>query len=68
MTYQWYLMGTVPNAIGVAIPGATGPTYTPTGADVSRVLSLEINGVAPGYTAAGTRAQTPLDHRHPGPI
>ena len=59
MTYQWYLMGTVPNAIGVAIPGATGLTYTPTGADVSRVLALEINGVAPGYTGAGTRAQTP---------
>jgi uncharacterized protein with LGFP repeats len=59
MTYQWYLMGTVPNATGVAIPGATGLTYSLTGADVSRVLALEINGSAPGYNGAGTRAQTP---------
>lgn len=59
MTYQWYILGTVPNAIGVPIPGATGLTYKLTGADGERILALEINGVAPGYTGTGTRTRTP---------
>lgn len=44
-TYQWARGG-------VPIPGATGATYTPTGADVGYWLTVTITVRAPGYADA----------------
>lgn len=46
--YQWY-------KDGVAIPGATGPTYTPTASDVGSELSVEI-----GYPDGTTNTSDPI--------
>jgi hypothetical protein len=52
VTYQWYRMA-------VAIPGATGLSYTPTGADLYSSLRIEIRGSARGYNDSVVQAETP---------
>jgi uncharacterized protein YkwD len=50
LSYQWY-------RAGVAIAGATGATYNPTVADVTKALTARVTGSREGY---GSSAQTSL--------
>ena len=45
LTYQWYRSQ-------VAIPGATGATYTPAGIDAGRTITVKVTGSQAGYTTA----------------
>ncbi|WP_148040390.1 hypothetical protein [Brevibacillus fluminis] len=51
-TFKWY-------ADGVAIPGATSNTYTPTPADVGKIIQLEVTPVALTGTQTGTPVKSP---------
>ena len=45
LTYQWF-------RAGIAVPGATGTSYTLTAADNSKTLSVRVTGNKAGYTSA----------------
>ncbi|MDR1825229.1 MAG: hypothetical protein LBR27_07885 [Bifidobacteriaceae bacterium] len=44
-TYQWYVHGQ-------AVAGATGPSYTITGADAQKTLTVKVTGSKVGYASA----------------
>jgi surface antigen len=54
-SYQWF-------ANGAPIPGATGPSYTPTAAQVGQVISVQVGaalpGFATGYSSSAATAPT----------
>ena len=54
-SYQWF-------ANGAPIPGATGPSYTPTAAQVGQVISVRVGaalpGFATGYSSSAATAPT----------
>jgi len=58
--YQWFLAGT-------AVPGATGPAFTPATGDVGKLLTVQVTASATGYAAwsrtltAGAVALVPID-------
>jgi putative cell wall-binding protein/peptidoglycan/xylan/chitin deacetylase (PgdA/CDA1 family) len=59
LTYQW-------NAGGVAIPGATGLTYSPVAGDVGKTITFTVSGTKAGYdplsaTSAATAAVIAAD-------
>lgn len=58
--YQWY-------ADGAAIPGATAATFTPTGAELAKHLTVEVTARRLGYLTALT-ASTPTAKVAPGTI
>lgn len=53
MRFQWLVNG-------VAVPGATGPTYTPTSADANTWIQVQVTASTPGY--ADATATSPRAH------
>jgi surface antigen len=63
-SYQWY-------AAGVPIRGATGPTYSPTAAQLGKAISVRVGaalaGFATGYSSSAATAPTAPGTMTPGP-
>lgn len=51
VSYQWY-------SNGVAIPGATDPTYTPQASDLGATITVTATATATGYRMAATTVKT----------
>lgn len=54
LAYQWY-------SNGVAIPGATGQSYTPQASDLGAAITVTVTAAATGYRTAAATIRTSTD-------